>query len=404
MERSLAAAALAALLSGCGAGASLAPVVSLGSGAAHGVTNAGTLGPVLTSAFGGEIFGWDIAQNGTDGLLTETLLKPSGAVVNGIETFDETTGRITKVVRKSERPNANVEPVADAIAGNDVGIIDVEHVSFGKGVVRHDHFDLMKPVSKNRISGQSVPSQARGMVPSLVTNNQASASQVMTVLYAHRGLDQVGLYTYNTADNTWGKRIDFPKRDLFTALAPIYAAVDATTNEAVIGYLGRPRYNPHEPPTFEVLDASTGKHLRTFTGVGYGFVNGMAIDPATDMMCTTTQGDMDVEFYHLATGKGKAVTIPVYFFNGGALTNGAAVAADPVHHLFLVAQRNSTFSPQGGSTVIVYDERGKLVEYINGFNFLNLFSVVVPRLAVNPAARVGYANGPNPYNLQEFSY
>jgi len=403
MERSLALAALAALLSSCGAGASVAPTVPRGTDLRT-VTNGGTLGPVVTAAFGGEIFGWDIDQNGTDGLLTETLLTSSGPVVNGIETFDETTGKITKVVRKSERANADVEPVAMAIAGSDVGIIDVEHVSFAKGVVRHDHFDLMKPVSRNRISGKSVPSQDRGMVPSLVTNNQASASQVMTVFYAHRGLDQVGLYTYNTTKDAWGNRIDFPKRDLFSLAEPIYAAVDAKTNEAVIGYLGRERYSPKEPATYDILDASTGTHLRTFTGLGYGLPNGMAIDPTTDMMCTTTQNDMDVEFYHLATGKGKAVKIPVYFFNGGGLTNGAAVAADPVHHLFLVAQRNSTFSSQGGSTVIVYDERGKLVEYINGFNFLNLFSVVVPHIAVNPATRLGYANGPNDDNLQEFSY
>ncbi len=403
MERSLSSIALAAFLSSCGGGASVAPAVPLGVGA-RGVTNAGTLGPVVSSAFGGEIYGWDIDQTGSDGFLTETLLKHSGPVVNGIETFDETTGRITKVVRKSERLNADVEPVAMAIAGSDVGIIDVAHVSFGKGVVRHDHFDLMEPVSRNRISGKSVPSRARGMVPSLVTNNQASASQVMTALYTHRGIDQVGLYTYDTAGNKWGNRIDFPKRDLFTTLAPIYAAVDAKTSEAVIGYLGRERYNPKEPATFDVLDASTGKHLRTFTGLGYGWPNGMAIDPATDMMCTTTQGDMDVEFYHLATGKGKAVKIPVYFFHGGGLTNGAAVAADPVHHLFLVAQRNSTFSPNGGSTVIVYDERGKLVEYINGFNFLNLNTPIVPRLAVNPVARIGYANGPGLNTLQEFNY
>ena len=32
------------------------------------------LGPVVTSQFGGEIFGWDINQNGNDGLLTETVL------------------------------------------------------------------------------------------------------------------------------------------------------------------------------------------------------------------------------------------------------------------------------------------------------------------------------------------
>jgi len=402
MERSLAVAALAALLSGCGAAAHVTPV---GTQSVDVSATTGRLGPVLTSAFGGEIFGWDIDQTGSDGLLTETLLEHNGQVVNAIETFDESSGRIAKVVRKSERSNGDVEPVADAIAGKDVGIIDVAHDYFGKGVVRHDHFDLMSPVAKNRVNGRSVPSQARGMVPDFVTNNQGSASQVMTVLYSNRrDVDAVGLYTYDTSHNVWRPRVDFPKTDLFTFAAPIYAAVDPMTNEAVIGYLGRQRYNPREPATLDVLDATTGKHLRSFTGLGYGAPNGMAIDPTRDVLCTTTQGDMDVEFYHLATGKGKAVTIPIYFLNGGGLTNGAAVAADPVHHLFLVAQRNSTFSPNGGSTVIVYDEHGTLLEYINGFNFIDNTAVIVPRIAVNPSARIGYVNGPGLSNLQEFSY
>jgi hypothetical protein len=144
--------------------------------------------------------------------------------------------------------------------------------------------------------------------------------------------------------------------------------------------------------------------LRTFQGVGYGFPNGMAIDSNTGMMCTTTQFDMDVEFYHLSSGKGKAVQIPVHFSHGGGLTNGAAVAADPVNHLCLVAQRNSTFSPNSQSTVIVYNEHGKLIEDINGFNFLNLDTPVVPHIAVNPANRTGYVNGPNLNQLQGFSY
>jgi hypothetical protein len=67
---------------------------------------------------------------------------------------------------------------------------------------------------------------------------------------------------------------------------------------------------------------------------------------------------------------------------------------------------DSTFAPTG-STVIVYDERGKLVEYINGFNFFSPFSVVAPHLAVNPSNRTGYVNdfnNPNLNQLQEFSY
>ncbi|HVR45370.1 MAG TPA: hypothetical protein VMT95_01825 [Candidatus Binatia bacterium] len=357
------------------------------------------LGPVVTSQFGGQIFGWDIDQNGNDGVLSETVL--GSQVINAIETFDESTGKITKVVQKVQRPNANVEPVVDAIAGSDVGIVDVARQI--PQFERNDYFDLINPVTGEKITGRSKPRQILGDVPNFFTNNQASSSQVMMALYPNKkGEDAVGLYTYDTVRNAWGKRVDFPRTFLFQTGFPNYAAVDATTDEAVVGYLGRPRYNPHESATIYIMDAATGKHLRSFYGVGYGWPHGMAIDPTTDTMCTTTTGDMDVEFYNLATGKGKAVMIPI-FYSKGPLTNGAAVAADPIHHLFLVAQLNSTFAPNG-STVIVYDEHGKLVEFINGFEFLNRFSVVVPHLAVNPSNRTGYVNGPNLNQLQEFTY
>ncbi len=396
------AAVLVAALAGCSAGG-LPPASWAVPNRASPLGPGGILGPVVTSEFGGDIFGWDIDQNGNDGLITETVTEGAG-VINAIETFDETTGEITKVVQKRDRINGNVEPVVDAISGNDVGIVDVERLET-KPFERNDYFDLMNPVTGQKITGRSKPRNALGIVPNFVTNNQASANQIVMALYPDKGGDyQVGLYTYDAAANAWGKRQEFSRRRfLFQTGFPNYAAVDATTKEAVIGYLGRPRYNPHESPTFYIIDAATGKHLRSFYGLGYGFPNGMAIDPATGVMCTTTTGDMDVEFYDLATGKGKAVQIPRYN-SAGALTNGAAVAADPVNHLFLVAQRNSTFSPGGGSTVIVYDERGKLIEYIDGFNFLNLFTPVVPHLAVNPSSRTGYVNGPNLNQLQEFSY
>jgi hypothetical protein len=369
---------------------------------AGGQRHAVGLGPVVTSQFGGQIFGWDMNQNGNDGLLTETVLGSS--VINAIETFDESTGNITKVVQKVQRVNANVEPVVDAVAGDDVGIIDVERdFVVGNRIERDDRFDIMSPVSGNKITGKSHPPHPFGIVPNFVTNNQASSSQIMMALYPDkRGTDAVGMYTYDAAKNAWDRRFDFPRRFLLQNGFPNYAAVDATTNEAVVGYLMRSRYNPHESATFYVMDAATGKHLRSFYGVGFGFPNGMAIDPTTDTMCTTTTGDTDVEFYNLSTGKGKAVQIPIYY-SKGPLTNGAAVAVDPIHHLFLVAQLDSTFSPSG-STVIVYDEHGKLVEYINGFDFFNPFSVVVPHLAVNPSNRTGYVNGPNLNQLQEFTY
>jgi hypothetical protein len=358
-------------------------------------------GPILGSKFGGSIYGWDMDQNGTDGLITETVLGGTGTVINVIETFDESTAQIVKVVRKTIRNNASVEPVADAIAGSDVGIVDVENDL--ASLQRDDHFDLLNTVLRNKITGQTKPPHMLGIVPNFVTSNQASSSQVMVAYYEKNRVDQVGLYTYDTVRNAWSKRIDFSRKDLFQLGAPTYAAVDATTNEAVVGYLDASRYNPHESSTFDVMDAATGKHLRSFYGVGYGWPNGMAIDSTTDTMCTTTTRDMDVEFYNLSTGKGKTVTIPT-LYGGGGETNGAAVAADPVNHLFLVAQLNSTLSPDGGSSVLVYDEHGKLVEYINGLNFFFFNSVIVPRIAVNPSLRIGYVNGPNVTQLQEFTY
>lgn len=400
MKGITAVAALAPFLSAC-AGAGSPPGSTPASLPAVAHRNSG-LGPVVQSRFGGEIFGWDIDQSGNDGLLTETVIN-GVSFLNATETFDQSTGAIVKVVRKKLRDNANVEPVADAIAGSDVGVIDVETALARRGVERDDHFDVMSPVSKNKITGRSAPPHRLGIIPSYVTDNQASPSQLMTAFYFRGGESRAAFYTYDASQNTWSHRIEFPQSDLFSSLTVTYASVDSTTGEGVIGYLKRDGYGPRESPTFDVVDATTGKHLRTFNGLGYGFLNGMAIDPTTDVLCTTTFGDMDVEFYHLATGKGKAVQIPV-LFGGGALTQGAFVAADAMHHLFLVAQLNSTLSPSGGSSVLVYNEKGKLVEYINGFDFLNQNSVVVPRVAVNPANRSGYVNGPNPDELQEFSY
>lgn len=360
------------------------------------------LGPVVQSKFGGEIYGWDINQNGNDGLLTETLTEQNGMNLNAIETFDQTTGKIIKVVRKTVGLRQG-EPVVDAIAGNDVGIVDVERLIAGK-FVRHDKYQIVNPVSGNKITRQTHVPHPIGFVTSFVTNNQASANQIVMGFFPDmRGDDIPGMYAYDTATNTWSHRLTFPRRQLFDIGFPLYAAVDAQTNEAVTGFLKKERYNPHESPSFDVVNAATGAHLRNFYGLGEGFPNGMAIDSTTGVMCTTTTHDMDVEFYKLATGKGKAVQIPV-LHGGGAETNGAAVAVDPIHHLFLVAQLNSTFSPSGGSTVIVYDEKGKLIEYIDGFEFLDNSSVVVAHLAVNPANRTGYVNGPSANELQEFSY
>jgi hypothetical protein len=357
------------------------------------------LGPVLSSKFGGGIFGWDMNQSGNDGVFTEYATPQSGSFF-AIETFNETTATVTKVVHTNPSPGGNDEPFPEAILGNDIGFIDVERVIFKNSQVqRNDRFELMNPVSNNKITGPTKPPKSYDVVTSFVTKNQNSSTQAMMVGYFGGKRIQPELYLFDSAKNSWLEPYVFPRDQVFAGYL-LYAGIDVPSNQAFVGYQSDSiSYSPYEPPSFDVFDGRSGKLLRTFQGIGSGPLAGMAIDSTTGIMCTTTLHDMNVEFYKVKTGKGFFVTIPG---GGGALTNGADVAVDQVNHLFLVAQLNSTFAP--GSTVIVYDEKGNLIETINGLSFLDRFSPLVVRIAANGTTRTGYAPGPNPNNLQSFTY
>jgi hypothetical protein len=181
-------------------------------------------------------------------------------------------------------------------------------------------------------------------------------------------------------------------------------AYDSTTNQAVIasstGAAGGP------PPVFALANLATGNVVE-FTGlqgpppVGAGFVNGIAVDSADGIACTTTELDFRVEFYDLATQTGFAVTLPGA---SSQLQSGSDVEFDPVNKLFFVAQQVS--STGAGSSIQVYDTKGNLVESLNGFSFSNSFNVVGTHIALNPSNRSGYVDGPDSgvTEIQSFTY
>jgi hypothetical protein len=360
------------------------------------------LGAVLHDAFGGGIFGWDIDKNGNDGLLSESTLQQNGSWLNSIETFDETTGQIVKVVKKQITSGGGPFPFVDAIAGNDVGIIDEQQYDvINTQIVRDDFFYEMNPVTGNKITSRTEPPHYVNLVPSFFTDNQASSSQIMMGYWSEKNGLPPRLYPYDLLNGVWGQPYAFPKNQALSGYllyASLYPKMDIALTGFTVG-----QFNENAPLWFDVFEASSGKFLKSFKAPGgKGWVNGMALDPTTGIMCTTS-ADMSVAFTNVSTDKGFLVQIPV-LHGGGALTNGADVTVDPIHHLFLIAQLNSTFSPNGGSTVIVYDERGHIVEAINGFGFLNPYSPIVVRIAVNPNGRIGYAPGTGQGELQQFSY
>src|SRR4029077_12513913 len=57
---------------------------------------------IVHSRFGGQIFGFDIDQNGAEGVLSEAQTLSDGNVLAAVETFDQATGKILKVIVKTQ--------------------------------------------------------------------------------------------------------------------------------------------------------------------------------------------------------------------------------------------------------------------------------------------------------------
>ncbi len=106
----------------------LCSVVLLFSGVVFGQTNesepnssAGAGKILVHSKFGGQIFGFDIDQNGTEGLLSEA----GGRVNAAVETFDQKTGKILEVVTKTETQD---DFITMGVVGKSAGLVEHEHV------------------------------------------------------------------------------------------------------------------------------------------------------------------------------------------------------------------------------------------------------------------------------------
>lgn len=312
---------------------------------------------IVQSMFGGQIFGFDIDQTGNEGVLTEAQTLPGGKVLAAIETFDQTTGAIIKVVRQTQ---SHDDFVTLGVFAPSAGLVEREHV--------------VSNVSRN---------QGNETVAVFVQDNT--------------GNFQPTVFSSNVAANTFGPVATIIDEDFSNGL-PAFA-FDSATNQAV---LGAPKLgNPFVPGRIATIDLATGAFTK-FTSVGLGDVNGLAVDPATGTACTTTEIDFSVEFYNLATHAGTKQTLP----NApNQFYSGSDVQFDPVNQLFLVAQCHSS-TASSGSSIHVYDVAGNLVESINGLNFSNAGNVVPAHLALHPNRRIGFVDGPDPgvTQIQSFSY
>jgi hypothetical protein len=368
-----------------------------------GERQAGTTAPVgpgsviVHSKFGGQIFGFDIDQNGTEGVLSESRDIGGGKVRAAVETFDQATGKIIRVISETETKD---DYLTLGIAGGGVGLIEREHV---QGIFVADRiYQEINPLTSNRFRGRWTPPLASDDIILGISRNQASTTTAV-LAFTNDGSFFPFVFGTNVAANTFQPFIAFTDPAFFTSNLP-QVAYDSVTNQAVVASADARVGGP--APVIALVDLALGT-VNTFKGLRgpfpfrQGSINGLAVDSEDGIACTTTEVDFQVEFYDLKAQTGFAVVLPGAT---GQLQSGTDVEYDPVHKLFLVAQ--SVSSTGSGSSIQVYDPQGNLVESLNGFNFSNASNVVFTHIALNPNNRSGYVDGPDSgvTEIQSFTY
>jgi hypothetical protein len=347
---------------------------------------------IVESRLGGQIFGFDIDPDGTEGILSEAQTRPDGSVLAAVETFDQRTGAIISIVATASTQD---DFVTLGVVGHHVGLVEYEHEIAFLDIERT--FPKLDPLGANHFTGRWRPPIDDHHLIEAVSRNHGTNT---FVAYAYDNSEnfEPQVFSSNLADGTFGPLIVMTDPSFQTGLVP-RLAYDESTKKALLGIqtIG----NPFIPPTFALVDIATGE-TTLFGGVGQGDVNGLAIDSGANVACATTEIDFSVQFYDLTTLSGTSQPLP------GAtnqLFSGADVAIDPIHHLFLVAQPVSSTS-SGDSSIYVYDTSGALVESLHGFHFSNAGNVVAMHLALHPRWRYGFVDGPDAgvSQIQSFVY
>ena len=339
----------------------------------------------VNTALGGFILGYDIDQNGTEGILAEALSLGNGTFNVAVETFDQRTGKILKIA--SQQNATKNDFVALGIYGSSVGLVEFEKVR-GQ-FVNQRLYGTVNPLNSNKLTGKWTPP---------LTNNQiiigmgASQGATNTAVMASSGFNSL-VFSSDVAANTFGPLITLTDTIFGFNDSPVMA-IDTQANQAVVaastgGIL--------ENPQLAQVDLTTGNTIQ-FRGLGFGFVNGIAVDSTKHLACTTSEVDFSMELYDL-TNQFSILVQPLQGATNQS-QSGGAVAFDPVHKLFLIGQEVSSVAPSG-SSVLIYDERGDFIKSVDG---LSLPASPV-NIAINPTQRIGYVLvTPNLNQLQGFKY
>jgi WD40 repeat protein len=355
--------------------------------------NAGAGSIIVQGKLGGLIFGFDIDQNGNLGVLSEAKILDNGTVQAAVETFDQATGTILKVVKRSQTKD---DFVTLGIAGTSIGLIEREHPITPFNVQRT--FRAMNPLSSGLLNAPWTPPIDQQHIISRVSRIQGGNAAFLATDVSGPHIPVV--FASNVAANTFTPVTPITDNDFNFENDP-FLAYNSVTNQVVLGHNTNSQFIV--PPKIGVVNLSTGSFFK-FTGLGLGVINGIAVDSEDNVISTTTSFDPAVQFYNMNTGSRISVLLPNTTENDGTF-RGQAVEYDPVNKLFLVAQP-FTSTGASGSSIQVYDIDGTFVESVDGLSFNGTGNVFAVHIALNPAQRSGFVDGPSTTvtQIQSFTY
>src|SRR5439155_5424347 len=184
---------------------------------------------IVHGSLGGLIFGFEVDPNGAEGLLCEAVSNSDGTVSARVETFSQATGRIMRILAKSETQD---DFIALGVAGS-VGLVEHEHVRGLFNIKRT--FSTINPLSGNMINGHwTPPIDPKQIVNQVKPSLDGSSNVAVYAISVSTNVSPV-VFSSNLADNTFGPLIEITDPD-FTQEAPPVISFDPIGNQAILGH------------------------------------------------------------------------------------------------------------------------------------------------------------------------
>jgi hypothetical protein len=348
---------------------------------------------------GAPVDGFGVDATGSTGFVTSNgAVSATGEPVSSVETFSQRTNAITGTVLSSTGSDS-YSTLDDGGAGTFAGHTGLVNDS----TASTSSYDALHPVGT--VAGPwNPPTSNTSIQPA--DNQQTPTAAFGTWTNGGQGVQNAGVFTSNVQAGTFG-----PVYPIQPALAgftlPVLSGVaqDTATGTAIVA--GSDFTNLSAPPTFITVNLASGA-TSSFSGVGSGIPDGVAVDSATGTAVSPEQGN-GAGIYDLATGSGAMAT------PGGDIYQHPA--ADATHHYFVMQEVSSPdenlAAPGLGavpndnalSSMVTLNEQGQLVSRAEQCNFFNVFmSIAAQATQLEPASQQGYTLGLDGDGLQPFGY